>query len=100
MSLGSSSPRFRWMQRQLVGSAAPLTPDSHWRIQLPQQLREVASMDKRVVLMGMGDKFEIWNAEVLEFSRQQYMEEQKRSMEAGREEAAREAEEQIKALGI
>ncbi len=100
MKLDSSSEPLAWMQRQLVGSAAPTEPDAQWRIQLPQQLRQVAGLDKQVVLMGMGNKFEIWNGEVLAQSRLNYMEKQKRRMEEIPEAEIREASEQIRNLNI
>ncbi len=42
-----------------------MEPDGSGRILLPISLRQVAGLEKRVVLMGMGSKFEIWNEEVL-----------------------------------
>lgn len=65
MGLSSSDPRHRNLQRRLVGSAAEVEPDGSGRIQLPQVLRQVAGLDKRIVLMGLESKFEIWNEEVL-----------------------------------
>jgi MraZ protein len=35
--------------------------DGSGRILLPGPLREFANLDKRVVLVGQGNKFEIWN---------------------------------------
>lgn len=69
MGLSSFDPAHRALQRRLVGSAAEITPDGSSRIQLPQTLRQVAGLEKRVTLMGMGSKFEIWNEEVLNRTR-------------------------------
>ncbi len=55
----------RSLQRRLVGSATLLEPDSNGRVLLPQTLRQVTGMEKRVVMMGMGQRFEIWNEDVL-----------------------------------
>ena len=55
----------RSLQRKLVGSATQLEPDGSGRIQLPLTLREVAGLEKRVVMMGMGSRFEIWNEAIL-----------------------------------
>jgi MraZ protein len=49
----------------LVGSATPVEPDGSGRIQLPLTLRQVAGLEKRVVMMGMGERFEIWNEAIL-----------------------------------
>ena len=69
MGLSSYDARHRTLQRRLVGSAAEIQPDGSGRVQIPQTLRQVAGLEKRVVLMGMGSKFEIWNEEVLNRTR-------------------------------
>ena len=69
MGLSSFDPRHRLLQRRLVGSAAEVGPDAAGRIQLPQALRQVAGLEKRIVLMGLGSKFEVWNEEVLNRTR-------------------------------
>ncbi len=65
MSLSTFNPSHRSLQRRLVGSATQLEPDSNGRLLLPATQRQVAGLEKRVVLMGMGQRFEIWNENVL-----------------------------------
>ncbi len=65
MPLNSYDPWHRSLQRRLVGAAAPVDPDGSWRIQLPHSLRNGANLDRQVTLMGLGDRFEIWNHEEL-----------------------------------
>jgi MraZ protein len=65
MALSNYEPAHRALQRRTVGSAAPVEPDGSGRIQLPQTLRQVATLDKHVVFMGMGNRFEIWNEDTL-----------------------------------
>ena len=65
MSLSTFNPSHRSLQRRLVGSATMLEPDANARLLLPVTLRQVAGLEKRVVLMGMGARFEIWNETVL-----------------------------------
>jgi len=65
MGLSTSDKNHRSLQRRLVGSATPIEPDGTGRIQLPQTLRQVAGLEKRAVLMGMGTRFELWNESVL-----------------------------------
>ncbi len=60
-SLSSFNPQTRSLQRLLVGNAADLELDAAGRILLPPMLREFAVLDKSVVLVGQGTKFEIWN---------------------------------------
>lgn len=69
MALSSLNEGHRWLQRCLVGSASRVEPDSQARILVPQTLRSVAGLDKRVTLMGMGPKFEIWDEEILNKTR-------------------------------
>jgi MraZ protein len=51
----------RRLQRLLIGHATECELDSHGRILLPPPLREFAGLDKHVVLIGQGNKFEVWN---------------------------------------
>ena len=52
----------------------------------PQTLRQVAGLEKRVVLLGMGNRFEIWNETVLN---QKRAEEERRLDEGVSEEMSR-----------
>jgi len=63
--LSTFDPNHRNLQQKLIGSAFFTEPDKGSRIQLPVNMRQVASMEKKVILLGMGDKFEIWNDEAL-----------------------------------
>ena len=69
MGLSSFNPAHRGLQRRLVGSAAEVILDGASRIQLPQTLRQVAGLEKRVTFMGMGARFEVWNEEALNRTR-------------------------------
>ncbi|KAA3627556.1 MAG: transcriptional regulator MraZ [Proteobacteria bacterium] len=60
MRLPALDPEVRRMQRLLVGHAADCEIDSSGRVLLPPPLREFAKLDKRVVLVGQGNKFELW----------------------------------------
>jgi MraZ protein len=84
--LSTFNPGHRSLQRKLVGSATAVEPDGSGRIQLPLTLRQVAGLEKRVVMMGMGNRFEIWNEAILNQKRA----EEERSMGgAASEEMAR-----------
>ena len=71
LALGTFDPAHRGLQRRLVGSATPVEPDGSGRIQLPATLRQVAGLEKHIVLLGMGSKFEIWNETTLNKKRQE-----------------------------
>ena len=61
MALPNFNSAHRSLQRRLVGSATAVEPDGSGRILLPQSLRHVTGLEKRVVMLGMGERFEIWN---------------------------------------
>ena len=65
MALPSLNANHRSLQRRLVGSATAVEPDGTGRILLPPSLREVAGLQKHVVMLGMGSRFEIWDEDVL-----------------------------------
>ena len=84
--LSTFNPGHRSLQRKLVGSASAVEPDGNGRIQIPQTLRQVAGLEKRVVLLGMGNRFEIWNETILN---QKRVEEERSLDEAASEEMTR-----------
>ncbi|MEJ8569591.1 division/cell wall cluster transcriptional repressor MraZ [Elongatibacter sediminis] len=85
-SLSTFNPGHRSLQRRLVGSAAAVEPDGTGRILLPATLRQVAGLEKHVVLLGMGSRFEVWNEAILN---QKRVEEERSLSEAASEEMAR-----------
>jgi len=61
-ALSSFNPLYARLRRSIVGNAIDLDMDSAGRILLPAPLREKARLEKDVMLVGQGNKFEIWNA--------------------------------------
>jgi MraZ protein len=61
IQLSSTHARARALKRLLLGHAEECCLDASGRIVLPAPLREFANLDKRVVLVGQGNKFEIWD---------------------------------------
>lgn len=59
--LPSFNKQARRLQRLLIGHATECELDANGRILLPPPLREFASLSKGVVLIGQGNKFEIWD---------------------------------------
>lgn len=72
-SLPSFNPAARRIQRLLIGHATDLELDASGRFLLPQPLREYAQMDKKLVLLGQGRKFEIWSEDQWLDARDQYL---------------------------
>ena len=63
MSLSSFNAQIRELQRRLVGYAEDVAIDGTGRILVPPALRQFAQLDKSVVLVGQGNKVELWNKE-------------------------------------
>lgn len=58
--LSNIDNRARLLQRLLIGHATDLELDGNGRLLLPQMLRSFADLDKKLVLVGQGNKIEIW----------------------------------------
>ena len=61
MSLSSFNEPIRSLQRLLVGHADDVEIDTAGRILVPPALRRYARLEKHVVLVGQGRKFELWD---------------------------------------
>lgn len=62
LKLPTGNPSVKAYQRVVLGHAEPLELDSAGRILLPAALRERIGLEKDVALVGMGNRFELWNA--------------------------------------
>lgn len=61
--LSNLDPRVRELQRRLIGFAVDVDIDSAGRVLISPELRRFAQLEKSVVLVGQGRKFELWNDE-------------------------------------
>jgi len=61
MSLPSLHAQARRLQRLMVGHATDLTLDAHGRLLLPTELREFAGLTRHAMLIGQGNRFELWD---------------------------------------
>lgn len=75
-ALPSFNPAARRIQRLLIGHATEAELDSQGRILLAPLLREYAGLDKRIMLVGQGKKFEIWDEDHWQKRRSQWLEEE------------------------
>ena len=57
----STSRQARRLQHLMVGYATELDLDAANRLLLPAMHRDHAELDKRLILVGQGQKFEVWN---------------------------------------
>ncbi|MEE8078857.1 MAG: division/cell wall cluster transcriptional repressor MraZ [Pseudomonadales bacterium] len=53
----------RLLQRLLIGHATDMEIDSQGRFLLPAMLRKFAELKKKLVLVGQGNKIEVWAAD-------------------------------------
>lgn len=59
--LSNLDPRVRELQRRLIGFAVDVDVDGAGRVLISPALRQFAQLEKNVVLVGQGKKFELWN---------------------------------------
>jgi len=49
------------IRRLMLGHATEVDMDSHGRLLLPPLLRESAGVEKNLMLIGQGERFEVWD---------------------------------------
>jgi MraZ protein len=74
--LPSLNSQARRLQRLLIGHATECELDGSGRILLPLPLREFANLERRIVLIGQGNKFEIWDENIWNERRDDWLAEQ------------------------
>jgi len=73
VSLPSFNPQTRRLQRLLIGHATECDMDGAGRILVPALLREFASLDKDITLIGQGNKFELWSEAIWNARRAEWL---------------------------
>tara|TARA_Y100000992_G_C21196751_1_gene458313 strand:+ start:235 stop:657 length:423 start_codon:yes stop_codon:yes gene_type:complete len=63
-SLPSFDQQARRIQRLLIGYATEVDMDKNGRILLSPMLRDYADLDKQLVLVGQGKRFELWSKKI------------------------------------
>jgi len=61
LKMSAFDPRIRALQRRLIGYAEEVVMDTAGRVLISSALRSFAALDKRVMLIGQGNKFELWD---------------------------------------
>ena len=61
MSLPSLHERSRRLQRLMVGHATDVELDSQGRVLVPPELREFAALARNAMLIGQGNRLELWD---------------------------------------
>lgn len=60
-------------RRLILGHASEQELDAQGRIRISPELREFAGLEKRVMLLGQGNKFEIWDIDSMQGSRERWI---------------------------
>ena len=68
MRIPNPSPKVRAFRRLVIGGAETHTPDAHGRILLSPDHRAYAGLDREATILGLVDRFEIWNPAALRAS--------------------------------
>jgi MraZ protein len=61
LKLSTLDPKIRALQRRVIGYAEDVEMDAAGRVLISPILRSYAALDKRVMLIGQGNKFELWD---------------------------------------
>jgi len=73
MELSDFDKESRRTKQMVCGYASDCQLDSQGRILLPMELREYALLQKQVVVLGQGNKFEIWDQARWEQQRDEWL---------------------------
>ena len=74
VDLPSLNREARLLQRLLIGYATECEMDGQGRILLPAMLRDFSGLNKKIVIIGQGKKFEIWDEQTWNESQEEWIE--------------------------
>ena len=63
-ALPALNPAVKRFQRLVLGYASDLQLDNSGRVLIPPALRDYAKLEKRAVLVGQGNKLELWSEDL------------------------------------
>ncbi len=81
MARPNMDKQVRRLQRLLLGHATECELDAQGRILLPTPLREYAGLEKKAVLVGQGNKFELWDEQTWITQRDTWLKEEEDTAE-------------------
>ncbi len=64
--LNEFNAEYRRLQRNFFRGSATVELDSAGRLLIPKSMLQYAKLDKEIVVVGMGNRMEIWNPEAYE----------------------------------
>ncbi len=62
--VGISKEKYRTLLRTVLGNSFEIQIDSSNRVLVPSIITEFCNFSKNVVLIGVGDKMEVWSADI------------------------------------
>ncbi len=74
--LPSMNKTARRIVRIMVGYATEVDIDTNGRILVSRELRDFASLDKQAMLIGQGNKFELWDEDIWNQKRDEWLNEE------------------------
>lgn len=74
VALPNTHPAIRAYQRMYLGYATEIELDGSGRLLLPTELREHAGIERKAVLLGQGNKLELWAGETFKETSPQWAE--------------------------
>lgn len=74
-NLPALKPAVKRFQRLMLGYATDVELDGNGRMLLPQPLRDYARLEKKLVLVGQGNKLELWSEDLWLAEREQALQE-------------------------
>ena len=64
--LNEFNPEYRMLQRNFFRNSSTVELDNNGRFLIPKNMLQYAKLEKDVIIVGMGNKVEIWNPELYE----------------------------------
>ena len=80
-ALPTLNARTRRVQRLLLGHAREVEMDASGRIPLSPELRSFAQLEKKLMLVGLGHRFELWAADRWDRDRDDWIDEEAEATE-------------------
>jgi MraZ protein len=64
LSMNLTDPTARMLLRMILGNASEVFLDESGQMSIPEKLCKIADLQAQTVLVGLGDFFEIWSAQL------------------------------------
>lgn len=72
-ALPTADAESRMAKRVILGHASDCILDGQGRVLVPQELRELAGIERRAVVLGQGNKIEVWDERTWERRREEWL---------------------------